>query len=93
VFPDLGRAFEAAGQSREAAAAYQRYVTTPWLLRYEPDAVELGWTLSRLGALSERLGDTAGARAAWERLRDLWQEADPVLQPAVEAARAGLRRP
>jgi tetratricopeptide (TPR) repeat protein len=93
VFPDLGRAFEAAGQSREAAAAYQRYVTTPWLLRYEPDAVELGWTLSRLGGLSERLGDTAGARAAWERLRDLWQEADPVLQPAVEAARAGLRRP
>jgi serine/threonine protein kinase/tetratricopeptide (TPR) repeat protein len=87
VYPDLGRAYERAGRLREAADAYQRYLTTPWLWRYEPDAVELGWTLKRLSEVSEQLGDTSRARVLRKQLLDLWKEADVALAPALEAAR------
>jgi Flp pilus assembly protein TadD len=93
VLPDLGRAYQAAGRWREAAEAWQRYLTTPWLWRYEPDAVELGPTLMRLGEVSERLGDSAGARRAYQQLLELWKDADPALRPGLALARARLNRP
>jgi serine/threonine protein kinase/tetratricopeptide (TPR) repeat protein len=79
VLPDLGRAYERAGRLREAADTYQRYLTTPWLWRYEPDAVELGWTLQRLGDLAEQLGDTNRSNTARTQLLHLWKDADPGL--------------
>ena len=92
VLPDLGRAYERAGQLREASEAYRRYLTTPWLWRYEPDAVELGWTLWRLADVSERLGDTDSARAAWSQLLTVWNGADPPMLGVLDAARARLRK-
>ena len=88
VYPDLGRALEAAGRSREAVDAYQHYLSTPWLWRYEPDAMELGWVLKRLAELHEQLGNRPGAREAWQRLLALWDKADPALQPILETAKA-----
>jgi len=79
VLADLGRAYERAGRLQEALSVYERYLTTPWLWRYEPDAVELGWTLQRLGDLAEQRGDTTRAAAARAQLRQLWKDADPEL--------------
>ncbi|HEX6104360.1 MAG TPA: protein kinase, partial [Gemmatimonadales bacterium] len=87
--PDLGRGLEAAGRPREAAAAYRRYLTTPWLWRYEPDAVELGWTILRLAELEEQLG-IGEPVATYARLVRLWKDADPELKPAVDDARGRL---
>jgi tetratricopeptide (TPR) repeat protein len=85
--PDLGRALEAAGRVGDAAAVYRRYLTTPWTWRYEPDAVELGWTTQRLAELEERQGDPRAARATYARLLELWRNADPALQPIISAVR------
>lgn len=88
VFPDLRRACERAGRLREAADAYQHYLTTPWLWRYEPDAVELGWTLKRLSEVSDQLGDSSRARVLGEQLLQLWKEVDVALHPVLDAVRA-----
>ena len=92
VFPDLGRAYERAHRLRDAAGAYRTYLTTPWLWRYEPDAVELGWTLKRLGEVSDQLGDTSQSRAAREQLLQTWQGADSSLQPVLDSIRATNRQ-
>ena len=87
--PDLGRALEATGRPHDAAAAYRRYLTTPWLWRYEPDAVELGWTIRRLAELEEQLG-TADPAATYARLLQLWKDADAELKPIVDDVRGRL---
>jgi tetratricopeptide (TPR) repeat protein len=92
VLPDLGRAYERAGQLREASETYQRYLTTPWVWRYEPDAVELGWTLWRLADVSERLGETDRARSAWSQLLTVWSGADPGMLATIDSARLRMRK-
>ena len=92
--PALARAQEAAGDARGAIASYERYLSTPWFWRYEPDAVELGWAMMRLAELKAAQGDAAGAAAARARLERLWAKADPELRTAVgvsPSARVGTR--
>ncbi|HEU4955436.1 MAG TPA: tetratricopeptide repeat protein, partial [Gemmatimonadales bacterium] len=86
--PDLGRALEAAGRPREAVRMYEHYLSTPWIWRYEPDAVELGWTLHRAAELHEQMGEPDAARTAYTRLLDLWDHADAPLQPVLADSRA-----
>jgi serine/threonine protein kinase/tetratricopeptide (TPR) repeat protein len=93
ALPDLARAYEAAGKRDSAVVAYERYVTTPWLWRYETDAVELGWATKRLGELYEDQGDRSRAAAAFARLARLWDRADPDLQGVVAEARRRAELP
>ena len=90
VLPELGRAYERAGRHREAAEAYQRYLTTPWVWRYEPDAVELGWTLQRLAEVSHQLGDRPEVVRTVQQLDELWRAADPGLRARVHTLRQQL---
>ena len=79
----MARAHEASGNSRAAVTAYERYVTAPWLWRYEPDAVELGWAMKRLAELYDQLGENAKAAAVSARLLRLWRRGDPELQAEI----------
>lgn len=85
--PDLARAYEAAGEPDSALATYERYLATPWLFRYEVDAVELGWAMKRVGELYEEKGEPAKAAAAYSRLSQLWERADPGLQAVAAQVR------
>ncbi|HET6577195.1 MAG TPA: protein kinase [Gemmatimonadales bacterium] len=90
VLPDLGRAYEAAGQPAAARQIYERYLATPWLWRYEPDAAELGWTMKRLAELDEVAGDRSAAARVYSELLQLWSRADPELRGTVDAVRERL---
>ena len=66
------------------AAASREYMSTPWLWRYENDAIEIGRVLRRMGELYERAGQQTEANRAWNQLLMLWRNADG--PAALEAA-------
>jgi tetratricopeptide (TPR) repeat protein len=94
----LGWAYELAGQPDSAIAAYRRYAETPhnWRLVASgnadglKDALWLPVVYERLGALHEQRADTANAIRYYGKLIELWKNADPELQPRVEAARRAI---
>jgi len=91
--PLLGRALELAGQPDSAIAAYERYLTTPYRRRADVSDLDPNWlpvVYARLGDLYEQRGDTTQAIHYYGELIDLWKDADPELQPRVEAARRAI---
>jgi tetratricopeptide (TPR) repeat protein len=90
ALPSLAFAYDNAGQTDSALAAYERYVTTPWLGRMWPDSWWLALAYERLGDLYEQRGDTTKAVHYYGKLVDLWKDADLELQPRVEAAQRAI---
>ncbi len=87
----MGRAYDLAGEPDSVIAIYERYVTTPWLRRLGWDSGNLALSYERLGRLYEERGNTEKAIYYYARLVELWTDADPELQPRVEAARRAIR--
>lgn len=87
---ELGRAYDLAGEADSAIAFYERYVSTPDFVRMFPDARHLAFAYERLAALYEERGEAEKAIYYHGRLVELWSEADPELQPRVEAARRDI---
>lgn len=80
------RFLEAAGRLDEALAAWQALRSRPipnrvWALALIPSAHH------ETARLAEMVGDTVLALEAYEAFVDLWRNADPELQPRVQAAR------
>jgi tetratricopeptide (TPR) repeat protein len=86
----LGRAYDLAGEPDSAIAVYERRVAKYWLMRVFWDAYQLAPTYERLGFLYEARGDTQKAVHYYGKLIELWETADPELQPRVEAARRAI---
>jgi tetratricopeptide (TPR) repeat protein len=93
----LGYAYDLAGHADSALAVYERFVTLPesgrTLLDLEGGPLDGFWlvpTCERLAALYEERGDTAKALHYYGKVIELWQDADPELQPRVEAARRAI---
>jgi tetratricopeptide (TPR) repeat protein len=82
----IARAHDGAGRSAEAIEWYHRELEEPfWTL--PPDRALI---FERLGELYDRTGDLENAAIYYARFVELWTEADPELQPRVQAARARL---
>jgi tetratricopeptide (TPR) repeat protein len=84
---ELANAFDKAGAVDSAAAYYEQFLTTPQLGRVGSDALGRPASLRRLGELYDQAGDTERALEYYGDFADLWDEADPVLQPQVEEVR------
>jgi tetratricopeptide (TPR) repeat protein len=90
VLPLLAAAYDQAGQADSAIAAYERYVQRPWLQRLLVDQSFLAAAHERLGELYRQRGNRADAIRHFTRFVELWEAADPELQPRVQAARASI---
>jgi tetratricopeptide (TPR) repeat protein len=89
--PLLGRAYDQASEPDSAVAVYERYVNTPWLERRELDSFVLVPTHERLSELYAERGEPAKASEHYQKVAELWKDADPDLQPRAEAARRAIR--
>jgi eukaryotic-like serine/threonine-protein kinase len=85
-------AFEAAGVPDSAIAYYERYIATPQLVRIPDDGWDLAYSYERLAGLYETKGDGEMARRYAGLFIDLWQDADPELQPRVRRMQELLDR-
>ena len=91
--PELARALDAVGDAGGAIETWERYLATPWLFRYEVDAVELGPALLRLTELYDARGDRSRAQTTRTRLLGLWRRADAALQPVLADVRTRVTSP
>ena len=76
----------------EALAAYEQAANAPAFGRLGQTSFTLPRTYQRLGELYEERGDRAKALEYYNRLLDLWKDADPELQPVVRDVRARVGR-
>lgn len=91
ALPALAEAYHRAERPDSALAVAERFIETPWLFRAAAtDEVFRGPILERLGRLHDARGDLESAQRYYAMLVALWEDADPALQPRVEAARTRL---
>ncbi len=89
---DLAQTYTKVGQPDSALAYYERYVTTGDASRVFSDANYLAASYQRLGELYEAKGDRKRALEYYEKLIDLWKNADPELQPIVKDVKQRVSR-
>lgn len=88
VLPQLAVARAASGDTVGAISAAEEYVSSPYIHRFEADAVELPSLLMHLADWYAARGEVANAGRTRARLLQLWKDADPTLGTRI----ADLRR-
>jgi eukaryotic-like serine/threonine-protein kinase len=87
----LAAAYDAAGQSDSAIVWYERFIRSGELeFTHFHTIMFRARALERLGQLYDAKGDREQAAHYHSRFVELWDRADPELQPRVSAARARL---
>ncbi|MGD2122675.1 MAG: serine/threonine-protein kinase [Gemmatimonadota bacterium] len=86
----LARWYDHFDMADSALAAHHRYLDAPHIDRTRDDPYYLARAYERLGQLHEARGEMEEAVRYHTLFVDLWAEADPELQPRVEAARQAL---
>jgi tetratricopeptide (TPR) repeat protein len=89
--PMLGRTLRQMQEQDSAAAVYERFVRSTSMDRIWVDD-ELAPIHEWLAGYYEERGDRAAAARHYARFIELWQDADPELQPRVADARRRLDR-
>lgn len=83
----LADAYEGLGNADSTIMMLTRYVTLGRTGKNWEDSYQLAPAYERLGRLWEAKGDRAKAAAHYAKFVALWRNADPELQPRVQAAR------
>ena len=87
---ELAWAYDAAGATDSAAAYFKDFADRPAVFRLGSDSRYLGPSLEKLAMHYDEQGDLENAAIYYARFVELWAEADPELQPRVQAAQARL---
>jgi tetratricopeptide (TPR) repeat protein len=90
VLYGLAQAYERAGQPDSALATYERYLDLTTIAQTFTDPGSLAAILERLGEMYDERGDWEKAAEYYARFVELWEGADPELQPRVEVAQKRL---
>ena len=88
---EFAHLFDAAGQPDSAIARYEQYLDTPSNFQLWLDATVRPAAHESLGRMYDEKGDLENAALHYARFVELWEDADPVLQPRVEAARSRMQ--
>lgn len=88
--PEIAKSYAAAGEPDSAIAVYRKYLDTPVLFRTGPDNFNLWFAFLHLGELYEERRDVEQAIEHYNRFVDLWNDAEPRLQPRVQEARSRI---
>jgi tetratricopeptide (TPR) repeat protein len=86
----LARAFDRAGMADSAIARFELSLDYGNAFDLGSTTRQISTTLLRLAQLYDEQGDLERAAGYYGRFVELWADADPDLQPRVEAARARL---
>ena len=78
------------GDRPGAIAAWEAYLSRGWHIRHILDADGLGSVYESLGQMYDAEGDPEQAAIYYAQFVELWQDADPELQPRVRAAQNRL---
>ncbi len=92
VLDDIGGAWNQAGVADSAIYYWERYLNSPLMGRQGQDGAQRALMLKRLGELYEARGDVANAARRYREFVQLWERADPRLQPKVAEVRRKLSR-
>ncbi|MGE0442547.1 MAG: BTAD domain-containing putative transcriptional regulator [Gemmatimonadales bacterium] len=76
ALPELANAQEQLGQADAALATAERYLATPFIHRFEPDALYLAQVLRQVVRLRQRRNEPDLAEAAYRRLVQFRSQAD-----------------
>jgi tetratricopeptide (TPR) repeat protein len=82
--------FDAIGRADSAIVRYEQYLDTPTNFDLGLSAVFDAPAHESLARLYDEKGDLEKAALHYAQFVDLWEDADPLLQPRVDAARARL---
>jgi tetratricopeptide (TPR) repeat protein len=82
----LAQLYERRGELESAAQEYEDYVTRTEIDRLREDGYRYPPALIRLAEINEQLGRLEQSAGWYERFAELWRNADPEFQPAVQAA-------
>jgi tetratricopeptide (TPR) repeat protein len=89
---EAANAHDRAGRPDSAIVYYERARDNPSIFGGEYESAWLPHAVRRLGELYESLGHHEQAIEYYSSFIDAWENADPILQPQVEAARRALER-
>ena len=87
---EAANAHDRAGRPDSAIALYERALATPSVYGALYEVTWYPHAIRRLGELHESLGHRDPAIDYYERFIELWKDADPELQPQVQAVRERL---
>ncbi len=89
---EIGTAFDSAGMRDSALVYFERYLTEPAWNRVFADSPAKPVILRRLGEFYEERGDSERAVEHYANFVELWENADPDLQPIVQDIRERIAR-